>query len=456
MMGEQPPAIRSEQPLSPSFSSTKHLLTTLKERETATATATSFTAFKNIIKCSTPPPSAREFFILPQLIGIFGEFKTYYEKVIGGFSKFNNALLQISCQDYEGQWSIEKDLGHLARLDTEDNGVRKDRLKKIADDKFFGDDDRKTCLRKTVPLIGFFHVEKANKEAILYNQRNLRLFFAGFLQYFGESKFAKEVIGVEAELKEMEKKSLEEEAARLGVQVQGEKNKSDYVAALKAFKLNSVEEGVPVDVEELRNDMKKLLEIQNVTAEDRSVAASLLEKAYNAEGLSEADEADLERVQEIACNISGERDKSCFISYSRAQHIMNLLWLAFDGYPTEWGGEGDYRKGARQAVLADFGFTEANSGGMLKMLMQNSPMVAAIWQLLDKELRLSCEPFDHLQDGDPGKFLNALFDLGEQLAHYGKPVALLLSRLLYLQKEQLDIFKEICSRAKDYFADVVV
>ncbi|GMI15901.1 hypothetical protein TrLO_g12106 [Triparma laevis f. longispina] len=88
-------------------------------------------------------------------------------------------------------------------------------------------------------------------------------------------------------------------------------------------------------------------------------------------------------------------------------------------------------------------------------------MVAAIWQLLDKELRLSCEPFDHLQDGDPGKLLNALFDLGEQLAHYGKPkiaqmVALVLSRLLYLQKEQLDIFKEICSRAKDYFADVVV
>jgi len=462
MLGENPPAIISDKRISPGFSLTKDLLlAALKEREnakaTATTTATSFTAFQTTIKCSTPPPSAREFFMLPQEIGIFGQFKTYFEKVIGGFSKFNKALLQISCQDYEGQRSLEKALEHLDRHDAEENVARKRRLKNIANDMGFGDDERIACLKQTIPLIGSFHLEKASKEAILYNQRNMQLFFAEFLEFYGEPKFGKEVTGV----KGMNTKELKEEAKRLGVQVQGTK-KEDFIAALMAFKLNQVEEDGPVDIVLLRNDMKKLLEIEEVTTEDRSVAASLLEKAYNANGLSEADEADLERVQEIACNTSGERDKSCFISYSRSQHIMNLLWLAFDGYPTEWEGKGvlkgEYRQGARQAVLKEFGLEEATSG---EMLSQNSPKVAATWQLLEKETRLGCEPFDNLQDGDPGKFLNALFDLGEQLAYYGKPkiaqmVALVSSRLLYLQKEQTDVFKEICSRAKDYFADVVV
>jgi len=130
--------------------------------------------------------------------------------------------------------------------------------------------------------------------------------------------------------------------------------------------------------------------------------------------------------------------KDMYITYTRAKHIIELLY--------RWSEE------EGKAL-----FKELYGDDPAK---HDNPGIRYLWDVLNVRLPICFTPFTELQE-EPKRFLNSLNDMSIYLMMYWKPyiartVALFTNDMLYLQEKQKSIYVDFCENCVLLSADVLV
>ncbi|GMI31068.1 hypothetical protein TrCOL_g6247 [Triparma columacea] len=404
-------------------------------------------------------PSTSNFFCLPQLFGNFTSF-TFFPTVIQAFVKFETQF-NLCPGDREPHW-------HFTKMCYFVHNQCKDRLAELnmtpADIKF---------IRKTIPTLATWHVQKYALESTVYFMLNLQNFTGEFLHAYGEFKYGKYCTTERGELLRNNEVVLREMVTDLGLKdtckdITGKTfskcTKPDLVDVLIHFKhendIPSPDDDVRVnlvDVSDLalakaRDSLQAVIDAEDFSMDN---AARVLRETRQVAELSEDEEIIRRREQvndllegnlrtDISAFTKGkdaEDPKDYKITYGRLASHMSLLWYVWQTTAKER---------VKKEVL------DGKNGDD-----HTNPAIVFLWKLFEVDLWLCFEPFVNLQKGKPGIFLNALPKLASLLAYHGHPfiaqtVLIALSTFLYLQKHQPEIFKCILENCKTAFGDLIV
>jgi hypothetical protein len=405
-------------------------------------------------------PSTSNFFVLPQLFGNFTLF-SFFPTVIRAFVKFDTTF-NLCPGDREPHWHFTK-MCYLA------HNLCKERLAELkmtaADVKF---------IKKTIPTLATWHVQKYALESTVYFMLNLKNFTGDFLHAYGETKYSKYCTNTErGELMNNNMERLKEMVIDLGLKdtckdITGKTfsacKKPDLVDVLIRFKhendIPSPEDDVRVNLVDVsepalvkaRDSLQAVIDAEDFSKDN---AAQVLRDTRQVAELSEDEEIIRGREQvndllegnlrtDISAFTKGkdaEDPKNYKITYGRLASHMSLLWYVWQTTAKER---------VKQEVL------DGENGDD-----HSNPAIVFLWNLFEVDLWLCFEPFVQLQKGKPGIFLNALPKLASLLVYHGHPliaqtVLIALSTFLYLQKHQPGIFRCILENCKTAFGDVVV
>ena len=404
-------------------------------------------------------PSTSNFFCLPQLFGNFTSF-TFFPTVIQAFVKFETQF-NLCPGDREPHW-------HFTKMCYFVHNQCKDRLAELnmtaAEINF---------IRKTIPTLATWHVQKYALESTVYFMLNLQNFTGEFLHAYGESKYGKYCTTERGELLRNNEVVLREMVTDLGLKdtckdITGKTfskcSKRDLVDVLIQFKhendIPSPDDDVRVnlvDVSDLalakaRDSLQAVIDAEDFSMDN---AARVLRETRQVAELSEDEEIIRRREQvndllegnlrtDISAFTKGkdaEDPKDYKITYGRLASHMSLLWYVWQTTAKER---------VKKEVL------DGKNGDD-----HTNPAIVFLWKLFEVDLWLCFEPFVNLQKGKPGIFLNALPKLASLLAYHGHPliaqtVLIALSTFLYLQKHQPEIFKCILENCKTAFGDLIV
>ncbi|GMH55597.1 hypothetical protein TrRE_jg12217, partial [Triparma retinervis] len=413
-----------------------------------------------------PLPSIRDLHQLEQQFGCFGHFPTFIATVLPALI-FMKPDIWFAPMDQQGQW-------HHARLQR--------MLRDCSDEQLTAlsiTEEIKEQAKVTIHTIATFHIQKALIEGLIYNSTDAFWVFMRLLGDWGEKKYRGKGFNTEEEkLWKKRVPDLKQEATDLGVpNVKSISVKAAFIEAILKKKKGDLDDKAAIAVaaaaaassqpgdEEDDDEQAASQQLSAAEVEEKIVVLDeLLDAAARGEVdvekasrlLRETDgvahdilEARRELLNDAIQSFNSEQDvnmdrkdvnkKDMYISYTRAKHIIELLYRWSD-------------KEGKELFKKSYGDDPAK---------HESPGIRYLWDVLSVRLPICFTPFMELQQGKPKKFLNSLNDMSIYLMMYRKPyiartVALFTNDMLYLQEKQKSIYNGFCENCKLLTADVLV